>query len=227
VALKARRIETKGRLKNAAKKGGDSWVTTIRDNEIINLRFLTEPEDWIEYTEHYNDTYKYFPCSDDCPGCNDGTRGSKRYLAAAINVEEGAVVYFKLPKSVVSTLYRSYEKYGTIQDRDYEVARTGSGKNDTEYDTLPSQPSRVKFSRFPVPDGAESWADHCLKMLAAQLPSAQDGEEEEEELPPTSKSNGHVKSGSVRKMLVEDDEDEEDEEEDERPAKRKIRRVTR
>jgi len=198
VALKARRIETKGRLKNAAKKGGDSWVTTIRDNETINLRFLTEPEEWIEYTEHYNDTYKYFPCSDDCPGCNDGVRGSKRYLAAAINVDEGAVVYFKIPKSVVSTLYRSYEKYGTIQDRDYEVTRTGSGKNDTEYDTLPSQPS-----------------------------SAQDGEEEEESPPPKSKSNGQAKGGSVRRHVEEDDDEDEDEEEEERPVKRKIRRVAR
>jgi hypothetical protein len=212
VALKARKIGTVARLKAASKKGGggEDFIKGFKDNEPATLRFLTEPLDWIEYVEHYNEEFSFFPCSDDCPACKDGVRGSKKFLAAAIDVEEGVQTLYKLPKTVMSSLNRSYERNGTILDRDFEIIRTGS-RLDTEYDVAPAQPSRVKLSRFPVPNGGSSWPDYLMKVLDKNLPENKDKSDEDDEPPMRKKtsrngsSNGVVKSsqrGSLKKSTL-------------------------
>lgn len=140
-------------VKQSLKKKGSASIKIIPKENSITVRFLDEPEDWHGYYEHYVDG-DYRPCvTDECPGCEsddpEEQRKIFRYLANAYVVDDQKVWAVKMPKSMVETLVQFYTKYkGTIRDRDYELARTGSGQNDTKYTALPDAPSSIKMSRF-------------------------------------------------------------------------------
>lgn len=118
---------------------GTLWIKSIPKDTGIEVRFLTEPEDWFKYGEHYSDTAGYFPCiGDGCPGCasdNERTkRKSRRWLANAVDVDSGFVIPLKLPLDCVNKLIQRYERHGgTIMGRNYKLFRYGTGL-DTTYD---------------------------------------------------------------------------------------------
>jgi len=143
----------------AKSTGGTTWIKGIRADEDLTIRFLTEPDDWYSYREHYDPENKFFPCigrDNDCPGCEHPSekvqRTSRRYLANALDVEAGRVVPLKLPLDLANRLVNRYERAGdTIVDRDYTLHRMGSGL-DTTYDVTPEEKSKVNIKSYDVID---------------------------------------------------------------------------
>lgn len=153
------------RLKKEMEKqrGGSVWIRNVKANEDMTVRFLTEPDEWYRYKEHYSPEVMYFPCigqDQDCPGCASEdermSRTSRRFLANALDVDQGRVVPLKLPLDLANRLVARYERYGdTITDRDYILHRMGSGLN-TQYDLTPREPQKVDIARYELIDLEES-----------------------------------------------------------------------
>lgn len=139
--------------------GNTTWIRNIKAGEDLTVRFLTEPEDWFSYREHYNPETKFFPCigkATGCPGCQHPSekvsRASRRYLANALVVNEGVVVPLKLPLDLANRLVVRYERNGnTLGGRDYTLHRMGQGL-DTSYDVTPEDKSDVDLQRFELLD---------------------------------------------------------------------------
>lgn len=149
------------RLKKEMAKstGGKTWIKNVRADEDMTVRFLTEPDEWYAYREHYDPSVNFFPCigrDNDCPGCNHESekvqRASRRYLANAFDVTAGQVIPLKLPLDLANRLVARYERYGdTIVDRDYTLHRMGKGL-DTTYDVTPEAPSKFDASKHQLVD---------------------------------------------------------------------------
>jgi hypothetical protein len=141
----------------------------------LTSRFLTEPDKWFKFFEHYDESReddRYFPCTEDCPGCDEGLSSSKRYLVNALDVEDNRVVPLVLPASLASNLLKKYDKFGTMMDRNYDLSKSGSGF-DTEYDALYDGPTRIKTSRYELLD--------LEAVLLAQLGVDDDDEDEDDD----------------------------------------------
>lgn len=190
--------------KSLKKSSGGQYLSRVPSESELIVRFLTEPTDWVEYSEHFDDIRKFYPCSDDCPGCELGERASKRYLANALNVEESKVIPLVLPVTAARDLLKKYDRYNTLMDRDYIIARTGSGL-DTEYEVSPEGPLKRSLGKYDLLD---LWS-----LLEKQLPGAEDDDEDEDEDEdkPPSRSSRRT-AGSARRRPADDDDDEDDEE---------------
>jgi len=197
-------------LKSSMKKGGGSgYLSRVPADGSLTVRFLTEPDEWIEYFEHYDSVRKFYPCTDDCPGCTEGDRPSARYLANVVDISETRVIPLVMPKSMAASVLKKYDKYATVLDRDYELSRTGTGL-DTEYDVTPESPTKMNLDRFDSID--------LMGLLEGQLEMADSSssDSDEEEKPPTARRK---KAMPAPKAVEPDDdedidEDEEDEEDD-------------
>lgn len=205
------------KLKASVKKGANSSYLSRIGAEGITVRFMQEPDEWIEYFEYYDETEKqFFPEVEGVtPNLSEGQRSSKRYLAAAVDVAEGKVIPLVLPKSVVSILVKKYEKYNTLIDRDYEITREGTGF-DTEYDVTPEPPMKMKMARYQMID--------LMAALESQIPGGdiddeEDDDEDEDETPVRKKT----RAGRSSKRVVEEDEDDDldDEDEDDEPVRKR------
>lgn len=130
--------------------GQGAWIKYVPKNGTMNIRFLQEPEEWVNYNEHFDQALrKSYPCTGetDCPGCQTQERRSNRYLANAVDLDNQRVVPLQLPKDLANRLVVRYEKYGTLMDRDYELSRTGEGL-DTTYDLDPGAPTKMRLSQY-------------------------------------------------------------------------------
>lgn len=171
--VKGGKVKNLSALRSSLKKGGGSgYLTRIPADGSLTVRFLTEPDEWVEYHEHYDDVRKFYPCSDDCPGCLEGESPSKRYLANALDVTEGKVVPLVLPKSLASSILKKYDKYATLMDRDYELDRSGTGF-ETEYDATPEPPTKMNVSRYDLID--------LMDVLEGQLDSSSDDDDDDDD----------------------------------------------
>lgn len=137
--------------RESAEGGGEGSVSTasiwnFQAGSTI-VRFLDDLEDWTEYWEHYDrgagKNGAFFPCTGDrasCPGCVNGMDSSHKWLVNAYvidcDAEKGGKGYtnlYKFPKSLMAKVMRHFDRIGTLKDHDFEIIRTGTGK-DTEYD---------------------------------------------------------------------------------------------
>lgn len=139
-------------LKKSLAKGsaGSAWVKYIPKNGSMNVRFIEEPENWVNYVEHWDSTLrKSFPCNGEsgCPGCITGERKSNRYLANAVDVDADRVVPLQMPKDLANRLVVRYERNGTLTDRDFELSRSGEGL-DTVYDLDAGPQDRKKIDKY-------------------------------------------------------------------------------
>jgi hypothetical protein len=197
-------------LKKSTKRagGGASGKIGFIPEDPITVRFLSEPETWVGYYEHYNGPNadpRYSPCvNDSSPGGCDyepfqGNKPAFRYLANAYNVDQSKVQALKMPKSLVEQLVNFAQKYGTILDRDYELSRSGSGM-DTTYSAVPEDKSPIKIARF-----RKDMSD--LEQLLEDWASEQENgpEDDDDDEPVRRKGRGRH---------VEDDDDDDDEDED-------------
>lgn len=196
--------------KSLKKRAGQDIRRTPEDG--ITVRFLTEPEEWFEFFEHYDDTREgnyYYPCTEDDEGCQNGDKPTKRYLANAVDVDEKKAIAMLLPQSLASMLVKKYDRFKTILDRDYFLSKEGSGFS-TEYDATPEPPSRMNTSRYVLFD--------LQKLLMSLLV---DDDEDAEDETPRGRSKPPVKIKRRRPILDEDADDDYDDEDDEEEAPRR------
>lgn len=200
--IRAKKVSSLKQLKSSLKSGSGQYLDRIPDGE-KTVRFLTEPTEWIDYSEHYDEVNKFYPCTvGDCPGCLEGSKPSSRYLSAALDRDEDRVIPLVLPKSLAGILTRRYDRYQTLLDRDYIIEREGTGF-DTSYDATPEAPTKIRLSKYDIPD---LWA-----LLEAQLTNDDDDDDEDEDEAPAKSS---VKKRASKKPEPVEDIDDEDDDED-------------
>lgn len=143
-------------LKQQLKKKGGSGSGFIafipKEPGSLTVRFLQEPDTFITYEECWNATLrKSFPYASHMKEGSDFDRKSEVYLANALDVEKDRVIALQVKQSVLNSLVIKYEKYGTLMDRDYEIARYGEGL-DTTYDVTPEAPMNRKLDKYTLLD---------------------------------------------------------------------------
>lgn len=196
----------------AKSQGGKTWIKNVRADEDMTVRFLTEPEDWYSYREHYDPDIHFFPCigrESDCPGCEHDSekvqRTSRRYLANAYDVEAGQVIPLKLPLDLANRLVARYERNGdTLLNRDYTLHRMGKGL-DTTYDVTPEDKSKFDVSKHEQID--------LEKALIEQFEDAFDLEsEDDDEDEGRARTSKPSRAKKQRQPEVDEDDDVEDDE---------------
>lgn len=201
--------------KSLAKGGGKGFIKYIPKNGSMNVRYIEEPENWVNYVEHYDQTIrKSYPCSGEasCPGCASGERKSSRYLANVVDLDDQnkRVVPLQMPKDLANRLVVKYEKWGSITDRDIELSRSGEGL-DTVYDLDASVPDRKSIAKYQPIDLLKTLEDAYNAVFGDD-----EDDDEEETVKPAVRGRG--RSAAAKKAtapkgttLDEDDEDEEEE----------------
>lgn len=220
MAIRGGKVRSMKSLKSGLKKGGGAgYLSRVPADGSLTVRFLTEPTEWVEYYEHFDQVKKFYPCTDDCDGCRAGETPSRRYLANALDVAENKVIPLVLPKTLAGSVTKKYDKYSTLLDRDYELSREGTGF-DTEYDVTPEPPSKVNINRYDLLD---LWS-----LLEAQL-TAEDEDDDEDDDEPKRPAKKAAAKPSRRAAVDDDDEDDDDDDDDEddEPAPKSRRASTR
>ena len=236
--VKAAKTGSIKKLKASLKRGGSSFVRNVPKDASITVRFLTEPNEWVEYLEYYAEGMEppVFPAFEglDPAITAELQRPSKRYLACAVDRDSNEQIAMKLPKTLVSSLMKKYDKYETIMDRDYELVREGTGI-ETTYEAIPEAPRRMNVSAFdPLLDLMDVLQNQIPPSLLGEDPDDEDDDDppwEDDDKPVRSRRGGgskppvkHTRTSS-RRAPVDDDEDD-DAPVRRRPAK-KIRSAPR
>lgn len=133
------------RKADAPERGGGVYLRRFKKGE-TKLRFLEEPDEWIEFWEHFTPDKRGFPCTQDketCPGCTstneDVARAGRKYAAYVYLPKMDKVLPFAMPVTLADSFERRYERNkdendrNTLTNRDYVVIRTGDGF-ETKYD---------------------------------------------------------------------------------------------
>lgn len=193
-------------LKKTLEKGsgGGTWIKYIPKNGSKTVRFLREPEHWVNYLEHFDQVARRsFPCNGeaDCPGCKGGERKSSRYLADAIEIEDSReqVIALQLPKDLANRLVVRYERNGTLLDRDFELTRSGEGL-DTVYDVDALAPRKRNIAKYTPLDLEQVLEDAYNDVFGAE------DDEDEVDIAPVIKKRAKSKAAAV----IEDDDDDDD-----------------
>lgn len=223
--LKGGKVGSAKALKKSLKSGeGGGYLQRIPKDGTLLVRFLTEPEEWAEYFEHYDETLKYYPCSDNCPGHEPGAdRPSKKWLARALDRSENRVVPLVLTRGLVKSIHAMYEKFGTILDRDFELIRTGEGMKDTTYMAVPEAPEKVNLKRYATTEPLDM-VSVLQGILDDVTGSDSDDDEDDDDFPEEKAefSRHRPKKSAKRAREYDDDlDDEDDDDEDDEPAPRK------
>jgi len=122
--------------------GSSDYLRYFKGAE-TTFRLLQEPNEWIDYWEHFNPNGYPFPCTRDrktCPGCtSNNDKMKKASKKIAVQVLEGEWVNaYKLPKTVADKLANRANRIGTVTDRDYTVfklqTKNADGSTKTDYD---------------------------------------------------------------------------------------------
>lgn len=212
-----------GNLKNLKKslKSGTGLLRYIPKSGSLTVRFLEEPENWVNFYEHYDQQMKKsYPCigtENNCPGCATEERRSSRYLANALDVNTGKVIALQLPKDLTNSLVRKYERFDTLMDRDYILSRDGEGL-DTEYDADAEAPMKRKLTAHVLFDLQELLAKVYNEVFGGD---DDDDDDDEPAKPAAKKPGGRAKSAAAKKLADEDEDDDDDEEEEPAPKSRK------
>ncbi|CAB4192961.1 Rho termination factor, N-terminal [uncultured Caudovirales phage] len=234
------KVGSLSRLREQLKKGGGgAFIKNVPANDVMVVRFLTEPDDWYGYKEAYDtEVRRYFPVLEGMEITSE-QRVSNRFLAIVLDVTEDKVIPLKMPKDLANRVLMRYDRYETIMDRDYELSRMGEGL-DTTYDCAPGDKVKRNLAKYELLDLDEviaKAADYAgtgnnvpesssAKKAAAKRTVAvveDDDDDEEEETPVVKAPVAKVApKRPAPAAAVEDDDDEEDEDdeddEDEAPA---------
>lgn len=213
--IRGGQVSSLGALRKSVKRSTSGGaIQRIPKAAPLTVRFMDEPDRWFEFFEHYDPAAKKgsICVGDGCPACEDEIRVSKRFLANAVDQDRSVVIALAMPTSLVNTLLKKYDKFGTLLDRDYELAREGDGM-DTEYDATPEGKTKFSPERYePLDLGA---------ILESEAAGSDDEEEEDDDaddefLKPPKKA---AKKVAPRRAPHSSDDDED---EDEAPTRRRL-----
>lgn len=213
MAIKAKKLGSKKGFEKSLKGGGNRYALRVPAEGAI-VRFLTEPEEWFEVPMHFDEGRQTsYPCSDDCIACDEGMEARSRWFAVVYSVDEDRVTPFEMPKSVVKMLYKKYDRYNTITDRNYEITKEGTGLN-TEYDVDAMSAEHLRGqSKMEIPD----LFDFVTNMYEDAMRQISEGEEV------SAAGRRHTRKSSPRRRVELDEDDFEDDDlddEDEAPRRR-------
>lgn len=151
-----RKVSSLASLKKSLKKStsGASFLKNVPEDG-ITVRFLTEPDEWWEFEEFFDEDKEHMVVLGDGEEAPNGARLSRRYLVNALDTDSDDVIPLKLPVTASNDVMAFYEKYGTILDRDYEISREGVKKN-TKYHVMPEEKAARKLSRYTLLDLEET-----------------------------------------------------------------------
>lgn len=153
MGFKAKTVGSVKSMKKSLARGGDgAYFKRVPKDGGLVVRFLQEPDEWVEYSSHFDMAAKLsFPCGDNCAGCasdsKDTKRVSKRFIAIVVDRDDNKVTALEMTKTLVSSLMKRYDKYSTMLDRDYELIREGESLN-TTYDSIPEAPKKIKMEKY-------------------------------------------------------------------------------
>lgn len=205
MAIKGKVAGSVQALKKAIKNsgGGVEFLLRVGADEEVEVRFLTEPDQWFTYDEHYHPDYKFFPCdTEQCLGCAEGLSTQRRTAMIVLDVENDQVRVFAAPYTVVEKLLKRYDRYHTMLDRNYIVMRSGSTQSDTTYDVESGPAMKMKTAKYMK--DLPSIED----VLTAQIPSPDDDDDDDDFLPPRKKSKKAAgKKGKAKSTRFDDDDD--------------------
>lgn len=144
---------------------GLTYINYIPDGS-TTVRFLSEPTEWIQYPEWYDVTKKrpYPVLRNSNIELPDGERISKRFLAPALLCDDDEVVTLKLPKTAVEQLFVSYDRNGTVMDRDFDIIRSGEGLK-TSYQVYPGEKMKRPLNKYEVPNVNEVLDSWCREVI--------------------------------------------------------------
>ena len=204
-------------LEKSLKKSSGSGVIKYIPAEGIIVRFLTEPDEWIEWYEHFDEGKKAsYPCTGDtCEGCATGVRSTKRFLSAAVDMNNGKqVIALQLPVTAAKAVKKKYDRWSTVMDRDYELSKEGSGL-DTEYSVESEAPTKFDIRRYEVPDLLD-----ILETIAGDNEDDEETDAPPARRAPARKGADPAKKVSRRPTIA----DEDDDDEDDLPPRRIVRK---
>lgn len=222
--IKMKKLGSKKGIERSLKGGGGRYALRVPE-EGVTVRYLTEPEEWYQVEMHFDQDRKTsYPCSgldDGCIACEEGQEARARWFSVVYNVDDEQVTVFEMPKSVVKALYKKYERYNTITDRNYEITKEGTGLN-TSYEVEAFSPEHIRGQDKMEVIDLEAFLTNMQDEAMRQI----DGVEE------TITSRGRRRSAAPsrrsqsrrRQELVDEDEipddDDFDDEEVQKPVKR-------
>lgn len=186
----------------------------VKSGSKARIRFLEDFEEGrrIPFHDRWDPQLKV-PCRKykdedaECPWCSDPTvRQRDMYCWAMWDYEGSEVRYFMYPAnncSPVPTLAALFETYGTISDRDFTVARNGTGTN-TSYTVI-----GLDKSRFRNENAEPLTEKDFVKALYFAHPEPSSEEDEEKKV---AKTKPKEEETDTDDLPWEDDESEEDDE---------------
>ena len=206
MAIKAKRLGSKKGIKASLSAGGGKFAQRVPE-EGIELRFLTEPEEWFSVDIHYGDK-DAFPCDEDeCVGCDEGLDSSKKWYANAYWPEEERVVVFEMGRSVVEGVLKKYDRNQTVMDRNFEITKEGTGLQ-TRYYVEPMDAQRIKGlddkETIDIGKFLEDWLERVLKEEGGEEVISSSGRRR------TSKSSTSKRRRPIEEDDIEDDDDDDD-----------------
>lgn len=221
--IKAKQLGSKKGIERSLKGGSGKYALRV-PAEGVTVRFITEPERWFEAQLHFDERRKTsYPCvgiEDGCIACEEGQEARSRWFANVYSIDEDRVSPFEMPKSVVKLLYKKYDRYNTIMDRNYEITKEGTGLN-TEYevDALAAEHMRG-LDEMEGPD----LMDFLNTMYDDAMRQITDGEETVSASGRSRGSKSSRRTKATRRRDLDDEDDFEDDdledEEEEAPKRR-------
>lgn len=223
----------KARSSIKSSAGGAGFIHRVQAGEPKMVRFLTEPDEWVEAYFHWPEGGKPTWCpggekkSKDCSDCRNGEDKRKAILAVVFDRASGQVVVFQMTTTAADGVLARYEKFGeSVRTCDYEIKREGEGLK-TKYLVDYEPKSKFNFVRYEnqMPDIIQVLEDEIAQQSGAS-PEPEDDDEEEEPRS-TRRSSSRPKARKRPEPEDEEDEDEEfddeddEDEEDERPTRRR------
>lgn len=209
-------------VKAALKKGGGGgqFIKKIPKDDILTVRFLTNPEEWFGYYEVYDPALGYSKPQVEGAQVEANQNVSFRFLTNALDVVNDRVIPLQLPKDLASRLFAKYEKTDDLTDRDYDLSRSGEGLG-TVYDYDPGDRSKINISKYELLDLGEvleaAVADGQISSKPASKASkarAEVADDEEDEAPVAKKATPKAKLRKIAEPEPEPELDEEEEDEE-------------
>jgi hypothetical protein len=196
----------KAQLKKSSGQGG--FIRYIpKSPGVLMVRFLTEPDEFYVYEECWSQAGRTsFPYVEGMQEGIDFDRKSTVYLANALDVDNDKVIPLQLKTTVLNSLVIRFDRYGTLLDRDYEIARYGEGL-DTTYEVTPEAPQNRKLDKYTVLDledvinqAAEDRVDNSKTAAKKKAPAASGsgGERRRKPIPRGSRTRTEEESTAER-----------------------------
>jgi len=152
-----------------------------KGRNIFSVRFLTEPNQWVDYGQYYDpSTKRYVIATEENEESFDsrGIKPSYLYLASALDVETGEVLVLELKYTMAKEIKAIRDKKGDITTYDIELEKRGEGK-ETEYRAAYDGKSTVDVARYEIPDGFDSWQNYLWVVVERLAGTGEDDSDDD------------------------------------------------